>query len=106
MLPINAEFKDEKIYVIHQKHDGEYEIFSELEVKDGYVSIDVDELSPFVVTLDDPNIQSNETLLITSNVKNNGNYNWIILVAAIGFAAFVGVSGYLLIKKYKDVYAK
>lgn len=106
-LPIDEQNKDALVYVIHQKHDGSFEVFEDLSVVDGYVTVLVDELSPFLVTLDNPNTPSDDVVLLTTGVNSNtGNYTWVIVCCSLIFVGFVGYAGYSLIKKYKEVYVK
>ena len=50
-LPVDSKYNGRIVTVLHQKKDGSIETF-EREVKDGFVEVTVNELSPFMISLD------------------------------------------------------
>ncbi len=81
---VGTQYNGKYVYIVHQKQNKDFEYFRET-VKDGKVSIVVEELSPFMVAVEekisDPNTNTNTNTNTnnnntgTTNSANNTNHN-------------------------------
>lgn len=60
-FPIESQYEGYTVYVRHMKHDGSIEMFTRI-AKEGKVRVEVDELSPFIITIDKPNMGNSSSL--------------------------------------------
>lgn len=92
-IPVGAEYNGKEVVILHKKADGSYEEFTTT-VKDGNASIEVTELSPFMIALKD---SSNVTKL--SNNAQTSSMN-IVLLSILSVLSLSGII-YLVIRNKK-----
>ena len=74
-LPVATNLKNVKVTVIHIKNEktGQYETFKNLPIKDGFVEVEVESLSPFIVALE--NARGNAGTIGVSDGTNSDKAN-------------------------------
>lgn len=92
-IPVGAEHNEKEVIILHKKADGSYEEFTTT-VKDGNASIEVTELSPFMIALKD---SSGATKL--SNNAQTSSMN-IVLLSILSVLSLSGII-YLVIRNKK-----
>ena len=95
-IPCGTEYNGKKVIVLHKKSDGTYEEFITT-VKDGNATIEVTELSPFMVA-----INNDEAATLLSNVSNNAQTSSIdiVLLSILSISSLSGII-YLVLRKKK-----
>ncbi len=76
---VDNTYNGQNVTVLHKKSDGTIETFAKV-VTDGKVTVEVDELSPFVIALGDVKVDSTPTLGVPSYV---GLASLIVLCASV-----------------------
>ncbi len=51
-FPVGDEYNNKRFFIVHQKNDGDVEVYTG-RVSDGIASVTVDELSPFMIAIED-----------------------------------------------------
>lgn len=95
-IPCGTEYNGKKVIVLHKKSDGTYEEFITT-VKDGNATIEVTELSPFMVA-----INNDEAATLLSNASNNAQTSSIdiVLLSILSISSLSGII-YLVLRKKK-----
>ena len=95
-IPCGTEYNGKKVIVLHKKSDGTYEEFITT-IKDGNATIEVTELSPFMVA-----INNDEAATLLSNASNNAQTSSIDIVL-LSILSILSLSGiiYLVLRKKK-----
>ncbi len=95
-IPCGTEYNGKKVIVLHKKSDGTYEEFITT-IKDGNATIEVTELSPFMVA-----INNDEAATLLSNASNNAQTSSIdiVLLSILSISSLSGII-YLVLRKKK-----
>lgn len=95
-IPCGTEYNGKKVIVLHKKSDGTYEEFITT-IKDGNATIEVTELSPFMVA-----INNDEAATLLSNAPNNAQTSSIdiVLLSILSISSLSGII-YLVLRKKK-----
>lgn len=95
-IPCSTKYNGKKVIVLHKKSDGTYEEFITT-VKDGSATIEVTELSPFMVA-----ISNEEAATLLSNTSNNAQTSSIdiVLLSILSISSLGGII-YLVLRKKK-----
>ena len=82
-LPVDSKYNGRMATVLHQKKDGSIETF-ERKVTDGFVEVTVNELSPFMVSLDKVNTN------VLDDVPKTGDELPMTLIGIIALVSVIG----------------
>ena len=95
-IPCGTEYNGKKVIILHKKSDGTYEEFITT-IKDGNATIEVTELSPFMVA-----INNDEAATLLSNASNNAQTSSIdiVLLSILSISSLSGII-YLVLRKKK-----
>lgn len=99
---LGEENNDKKVYIWHKKADGSLEDFDEI-VKDGKVTIKVNELSPFLLAYGEKTTEVTEPKEVKEGEKDNTPKTGTetnILLYILGAVALIAGAGITTIKKY------
>ncbi len=109
-IPCSPNYNGKNILILHKKSDNTYEEFN-TKVKDGFVTIEVTELSPFMIALNDDtnnavteesNDNSNTVTEVKNAVSNNAQTSSIdiVLLSILSISSLSGII-YLVLRKKK-----
>lgn len=101
---VDTKYNNKNVKVLHRKKDNTYEIIDSI-VKDGKVTIKVNEFSPFMILLSDKQNDTTITPTEESTINSNSNNPQtssidIILYSSTAILSLVGII-YIVIKKRK-----
>lgn len=95
-IPVDSKYNGKNVIVLHKKADGTYEEFNSI-VKDGEVTIEVTELSPFMVALNGNESNATQVSNVVSNNAQTSSIN-IILLSILSVSSLCGIL-YLVLRK-------
>lgn len=95
-IPVDSKYNGKNVIVLHKKADGTYEEFNSV-VKDGEVTIEVTELSPFMVALNGNESNATQVSNVVSNNAQTSSIN-IILLSILSVSSLCGIL-YLVLRK-------
>lgn len=98
-LVVGTDYTGKNVVVLHKKHDGTYEQFNKTVDSDGVIKVEVSELSPFMIALDNTTTTtSNASTTAKSNNAQTSSIN-IVLLSVVAISSLVGIILILVSKK-------
>lgn len=94
---IGEQYNNKFVYILHEKHNGEYERFKNIKVVNGKVKITLSELSPIVIALQDGEISDE----VPTPVKDDSPKMGVeyVAITCASLLAVISLAGIVTIKK-------